>query len=58
MPQDASDIAERAKAIERIYAEFAQRLEALRHKHNEELQTLLKELEQKKIEELRSQLKT
>jgi hypothetical protein len=56
MPNDAPDIAERAKAIERIYAEFAQRLDALRRKHNEEVQVLIKELEQKKIEELRAQL--
>lgn len=56
MPQDALDIAEHAKVIERIYAEFSQRLEALRRKHNEEIQALVKELEQRKIEELRAQL--
>lgn len=58
MPNDATDIAERAKAIERIYAEFTQRLEALRRKHNEEIQALLTELEQKKIAELRAQLES
>lgn len=57
MPNDAVDIAERAKAIERIYAEFTQRLEALRRKHNEEIQAFLTELEQKKIAELRAQLR-
>lgn len=56
MINNGTDITERARAIERIYAEFAQRLEALRHKHNEELKQLLKDLEQKKIEELRAQL--
>lgn len=56
MPQDASDVAQRAKAIERIYVEFTQRLEVLRRKHNEEIQALLTELEQRKIAELRAQL--
>lgn len=57
MADTREDIAERAKAIERIYAEFTQRLEALRRKHNEEIQAFLTELEQKKIAELRAQLR-
>jgi len=56
MIDDRDDIAERARAIERIYTEFTQRLEALRRKHTEEISALLTELEQKKIEELRAQL--
>ena len=56
MADDRVDIAERAQAIERIYGEFVQRLEALRRKHNEEIASLLAELEQKKIAELRAQL--
>ncbi len=56
MTDDGKDIDERARAIEQIYAEFTQRLEALRQKHNEELKALIRELEQKKIAELRQQL--
>jgi hypothetical protein len=56
MADDQAPIAERARAIERIYEEFTQRLAALRRKHNEELKSLLAELERKKIEELRKQL--
>ncbi|MDP3770942.1 MAG: hypothetical protein Q8R16_01425 [bacterium] len=58
MTDDAKDIAERARAVERIYTEFTQRLEALRQKHNEEFKSLLVELEQRKIEDLRKQLKS
>ena len=56
MTDARTDIAERARAVERIYREFAQQIEALRQKHNEELKTFLGELERRRIEELRAQL--
>ncbi|MBI4449921.1 hypothetical protein HY634_02600 [Candidatus Uhrbacteria bacterium] len=58
MTDNTKDIADRARAIERIYTEFTQRLEVLRQKHNEELKALLAELEQKKITEIRAQLES
>lgn len=51
-----SDFAERKAAIERVYREFVEQLQALRRKHDAELRALLVDLEQRKIAEIRKLL--
>ena len=49
-------IQKRADAINRVYFEFSKKLTALQKNHHKEITQLLRELEQRKIEEIRKVL--
>lgn len=49
-------IQQRATAIRRVYADYARKLAQLQKRHREEVERLLRELEQRKMEAIRKTL--
>ena len=57
MSVQSMTIKKHADAVRRMYAEYSKKLVALQKSHHEETALLLRELEQRKIEELRKFLR-